>query len=80
MAILIVVLALGDLVVLALWLRERRRHRKTRNALGIWRGLAGLREVPLRDVETDMVRLRAELRERVQRHRAGRRPVTGGAA
>jgi len=51
---LIVLLGVGDLVVLALWLRERRAHRMSRRALNYWRDLAGLRQVPLKSVDEDM--------------------------
>lgn len=37
MRLLIALLVLGDLVVLRLWLRERRAHAKSRRALDWWR-------------------------------------------
>lgn len=72
MWLLIAILALGDLVVLGLWLRERRRHRKSRRALAYWRrDRGGLTRVPLDSVEHDMAVALQTLREDARRRASG---------
>lgn len=84
MWIVIACLAVGDLVVLALWLRERRQHRLSRNALRVWRAAAaGTAVVPLDSVDRDMAEQISQLRARARRPEANRIRLatpTGGAA
>ncbi|HAM57542.1 MAG TPA: hypothetical protein DCQ64_19870 [Candidatus Rokubacteria bacterium] len=84
---LIAGLALGDVLVLALWLRERRQHRKSRTALRVYREASGLKQIRLTAVETDMAAHLEALRTAAWVRRAPRRGTnriqlakTGGAA
>ena len=80
MWILIAALVAGDVLVAALLFRERRSHHKSRVALDYWRKKHGLTIVPLESVESDMARMRAELRGRVRRFRSGHASASGDAA
>jgi hypothetical protein len=79
MWIVIATLIVGDVLVAALWMRERQRHRKSRAALDYWRRLHGPAQAPTKAYETDMATMREDLRRRVHHYRAGRVP-SGDAA
>lgn len=79
MWIVIATLVVGDVLLAAVWLAERRRHRMSLRALDYWRRLQSQAAAPGRAVETDMAVLRADLRRRVHDYRAGRF-VSGDAA
>ena len=73
MWILIACLVLLNVAVLSTWLRERRRHRQSREALRWWRRRSGLSGLPVEageeSVERDMADTLVALR-RLQREAA----------
>lgn len=70
MWVLIACLVLLNVAVLSTWLRERRRHRQSREALRWWRRRSVYSDLPLgagdEVIERDMASTRAALR-RLQR-------------
>lgn len=80
MWILIAAHVVGDVLLAALLMRERRSHQKSRAALDYWRRRNGLTPVLLEDVDRDMAQLRTELRGRVQQYRANQAQSHGDAA